>query len=141
MKAILDELIKYFNSNANKFDIGFVFLYGSWAEGFPREDSDIDLALKFGRRKINADKEFQIISEISKDLSINLKKEVNIIVIHDEFEKPMLFYNAIIKGVPILIPNISEFARLKFLAIYHMEDFSIFGLKWQKQVAKKNLGG
>ncbi len=44
-----EELVKslkdFFEKNAELFSVNMVFLYGSWAKGTPKDESDIDLAL------------------------------------------------------------------------------------------------
>ncbi|RKY67938.1 MAG: hypothetical protein DRP97_06870, partial [Candidatus Latescibacterota bacterium] len=37
----------FFEEKAAAFDLDMAFLYGSWAGGYPRKDSDIDVALHF----------------------------------------------------------------------------------------------
>ena len=70
-----------------------------------------------------------------------LKKEANIIEIRKDFDKPKLYYNAIIHGIPVYIKDFDYYVRLKNEAIFQMEDFSIFGIHWQYEVAKRNLEG
>lgn len=138
-EKIINQLREFFNENASLFSILMVFLYGSWAKGFPREESDIDLALVFSEEALNPEESFKRLTEISILLEKILKKEINIIEIRKSFDKPMLYYNAIILGIPIYIRDFESYARLKNEAIFQMEDFSIFGINWQYEVAKKNL--
>jgi len=67
--------------------------------------------------------------------------EVNIIQIHKDFRKPMLYYNAIVLGIAVYIKDFDNYAMLKNEAIYQMEDFNIFGIKWQYETAIRNLEG
>jgi predicted nucleotidyltransferase len=115
------------------------FLYGSWAKGIPRPDSDIDLAVFFSPEPSTDDESYERLTDISLFLSTELKKEVNIIQIHEDFRKPMLYYNAIVLGSPVFIKNFNRYVRLKNEALYQMEDFSIFGINWQFMAAAKNL--
>lgn len=114
------------------------FLYGSWARGLPRPDSDMDIALVF-TEDLSSEKAFQWITDISLSLSSQLNIEVNIIEIYKDFRKPMLYYNAIVLGVPLYIEDFGRYIRLKNEAIYQMEDYSIFGINWQHEVTRKNL--
>lgn len=116
-----------------------VFLYGSWARGIPRWDSDIDIAVIFWKENDSEQEGFLHITDISYNLSEELKREVNIIRIHFDFRNPMLYYNAIVLGIPIFVKDKNRYARIIMEAIYQMEDFSIFGLDWQYETARKNL--
>lgn len=51
-KVIL-KLEDYFKQKASGYHIEMVFLYGSWARGYPRHDSDIDLAVLFSPQIIS----------------------------------------------------------------------------------------
>ncbi|MBI5402001.1 MAG: nucleotidyltransferase domain-containing protein [Ignavibacteriae bacterium] len=138
-----DDLIKklkdFFNKNADFYDIDMAFLYGSWARGFPKETSDVDIAVFFYPEKDSEDEEFNIITDISLKLSEIIRKEINIILIRTDFRKPMLYYNAIVLGQPIYIKNTERYISLKNEVIYQMEDFSIFGIGWQLLIAKENI--
>jgi predicted nucleotidyltransferase len=139
---LVEHLKSFFMENTNKgYGIEMVFLYGSWARGIPRDESDIDIAILFSDDLHSEKVAFEHIVDISYRLTEELKKEVNVIQIHPDFRKPMLYYNAIILGKPVFIKNRERYARIITEAIYQMEDFSIFGLNWQYEVAKKNLEG
>ena len=143
MKMNRDDLIKklkdFFNKNADFYDIDMAFLYGSWAKGFPKETSDVDIAVFSYPEKDSEDEEFNRITDISLQLSEIIKKEINIISIYTDFRKPMLYYNAIVLGQPIYIKNTERYISLKNEVIYQMEDFSIFGIGWQLLIAKENI--
>ena len=68
-----------------------------------------------------------------------MNKEVNIISISRDFEHPMLYYNAIILGIPIFVKDCDELLNLKLEAISQLEDFQLFGISWQREVARKIL--
>jgi len=138
-EKLINKLKEFFQEKAASFSIEMVFLYGSWAKGFPKDDSDLDLALVFSEEKTAPAESFKRITDISVWLENILKKEINIIEIRKEFDKPMLYYNAIIHGVPIYISDFNSYLKLRNEAIFQMEDFSIFGLSWQYEAARKNL--
>jgi predicted nucleotidyltransferase len=138
-EEMVGQLKDFFMANAACFGIEIAFLYGSWAIGFSREDSDIDLALIFSKESPSDVESFKPITKISYLLTRELNREVSIIQIYWDFRKPMLYYNAIISGVPLYIKDFDRYVRLKNQAIYQMEDFSIFGLNWQYEVAVKNM--
>jgi len=51
-EKIIETLKRFFREEAENYGLEMAFLYGSWARGFPREDSDIDIALLFPRTQI-----------------------------------------------------------------------------------------
>lgn len=132
-------LTDYFKKKSLVYHIEMVFLYGSWAIGYPRQDSDIDLAILFSFHIKNEDSLFELINSISYELSIEISKEVNIIPLKEDFPHPMLYYNAIILGIPLYINNRENLIKIKLEAIKQMEDFKIFGIPWQQEVAKNIL--
>ena len=138
-EEIVSKLKKFFRERADEYNIELVFLYGSWARGLPRKNSDIDLAVVFSSKVESGKEEFSRITDISYKLSISLKKEVNMIVIEEDFSKPMLYYNAIILGIPVFTKDVDNFLRLKLETIYQMEDFQIFAAPWQLEIANKLL--
>ncbi len=115
------------------------FLYGSWASGSPRQDSDIDVAILFSKEISIEEEIFERITDISLLLSSNLRSEVNIIPLSLDFGKPMLYYNAIASGLPLFFRDFSHYVDLKNEAVYQVEDFNIFGRDWQLAVARRNL--
>ncbi len=132
-------LTDYFKKKSSVYHIEMVFLYGSWAIGYPRQDSDIDLAILFSFHIKNEDSLFELMNSISYELSIELSKEVNIIPLKEDFPHPMLYYNAIILGIPLYINNRESLTKIKLEAIKQMEDFKIFGIPWQQEVARNIL--
>lgn len=140
VNSIILELGNFFKEAASQYPIEMVFLYGSFAGGFPRVDSDIDLAVVFSDKIIDdSEKIHYLITEITYQLTLKLNKEVNIIVVDKDFSHPMLYYNAVILGVPVFIKDSDKFLDLKLEAIYQMEDFQIFGIRWQREIARRNI--
>jgi predicted nucleotidyltransferase len=131
---------KYFKDNAVKYGIEMAFLFGSYALGFEKKESDIDIAVKL-TEAIESDRDitFGVITDLSYDLSRISGREVSIIFIDKEFSKPMLFYNAIIHGIPLFISDKEKYISLAIRALNEMEDFRIFGLRWQLEMAEKKL--
>jgi len=129
----------FFKEKANEFNIEMAFLYGSWTTGYPREDSDVDLAVLFLSELLSDDEIFNIITDISYHLSSRIDKEVSILPIYRDFRKPMVYYNAIVSGTPVYIKEFEKYVTLKNQAIFQMEDYNIFGTKWQMELTRKNL--
>ncbi len=137
-EKIISKLRDFFKQKASQYHIEIAFLYGSWARGIPRPDSDLDLGILFSP-EIDSSEIFSLITDISYELERNSDREVNIIAIFRDFQHPMLYYNVIVLGIPIFIKDNDKFLELKLEAIHQMEDFQIFGIPWQREVAKKNL--
>lgn len=135
-EKIILKLKDYFKQKASWYRIEMAFLYGSWARGYPHHDSDLDLALLFSSQIKTEESLFDLITQISYELSKDLGREVNIIPIYRDFPHPMLYYNAIILGSPLYIKDKDKFMQLKLESIYQMEDFQIFGVAWQRKVAQ-----
>lgn len=143
MPSAREEIIKllesFFEKNADRFSLEIAILYGSWARGYPRLDSDIDLAVLFSSPEMVEEAAYKNITNLSLVLSMELKKEVNILQIHEDQWKPVLYYNAIVLGIPVYIKNGKKYFKVRNEAIFQMEDFSIFGIGWQIKAAAKNL--
>ncbi|PIU83064.1 MAG: hypothetical protein COS68_06010 [Elusimicrobia bacterium CG06_land_8_20_14_3_00_38_11] len=78
-----------------------------------------------------------MLTEITYKLTKELNKEVNIISIDRNFPHPMLYYNAIVLGIPVFTKDNDKYLYLKLEAIYQMEDFQIYGIRWQKEITAK----
>jgi len=135
---IVSVLQSYFNRKAKGYHIDMAFLYGSWAKGYPKMDSDLDIAVVFNR-EMDRDRIFDIITTISLELTNHLTIETNILYIDREFSKPMLYYNAIVHGIPVFVKSFTRYVDTRLHAIHQMEDFSIFGTKWQSEIVERRL--
>lgn len=136
---IISHLENFFRNNAGRYGIDMAFLYGSWAKGSPRRDSDIDIALVFSQQHSREEEMFEHITDISLRLSGKLCSEVNVIAIDLTFAKPMLCYNAIVSGIPVFFRDFNQYVDLKNEAVSQMEDFGQFGRDWQLSIIKRNL--
>jgi len=141
MDKIIKNLKDYFTRKAQEFGIDAVFLFGSFAHGFEKEESDVDIAVVLSEG-IEEDREnaFEVITELSYRISTLIGKEAQVILIDKDFSKPMLFYNAIVHGIPLFVSNKDKYISLVLRAIDEMESFSLFGIKWQIELAAKRLG-
>ena len=135
---IVSTLSSYFQQKADTYGIDAAFLYGSWACGCPKEESDIDVAVVFNHEK-SEDDIFDITNNIAVELTDALKKETNVLYIDAELSKPMLHYNAIVHGVPVFIRDFTRYVDLRLRAIHQMEDFNIFGMRWQSEITRKRM--
>ena len=140
-EKLVSEMKRFFEQKVTHHHIDLVFLYGSWATGYPHQDSDIDLAVLLSPEVRKQGEIFILINEISYKLGEKLNKEVNIISISRDFNHPMLYYNAIILGIPVFVKDYDELLNLKLEAISQLEDFQLFGISWQREVARRILLG
>ncbi len=136
---IRDILEKYFSKEAGRFGIALAFLYGSRSRGIPRPDSDIDLAVVFKDEGLSTEEIFQRLTAMAASLSELTGLEVSLIPIYPDFRKPMLYYNAIVLGIPVFLQDPAQYIRLRNEAILQMEDFQIFGPEWSISITRRNL--
>lgn len=134
-------LKEYFEANAKDLRIDLAFLYGSWATGLPRKDSDVDIAVLFPDGAGSEDDRYRVMSDMSADLGVDLHREVNVIELRWDFDRPMLYYNAAVHGVALYMRSRELCDRFFREAVSQMEDFCIFGVAWQLAAARRNLKG
>ena len=132
---IISKIKNYLRKYSSRYHVDMVFLYGSWISGFPHIDSDIDLAILFSENVNTDEYTFSLITDMSYKLEKVLNIDVNVISIYRDFRHPMLYYNAIVLGMPLFIKDQDRFLSLKLDAISQMEDFRIFGIPWQLEIA------
>ena len=137
--SLITALQDFFSRNESLFRTQMAFLYGSRAEGFPREDSDLDIGVLFTDEVASEDEMFDLATKISVSLSQEMKVEASVLPLSPDFRKPMLYYNVIVKGIPFYIEDYGRYLELRNEAMYQMEDFEMFGTGWQLLIAKKNL--
>lgn len=133
-----DQLKRFFKREADSFSVQMAFLYGSRAHGMERDDSDVDLAVVFDKQ-VSDDEMFSRIDAMALKLVALLGLDVNILPIYSDFRKPMLYYNAIAKGLPLFIGDLDAYLNLRLEAVFQMEDFQIFGVRWQIEAARRNF--
>ncbi len=138
-ESLVNLLRDFFQKNAPLWPLEMVFLYGSRAEGLPRPDSDVDIGILF-RDEVKSDAElFDLTTIISLSLSRAIRMDVNVIPVYPDLRKPMLYFNVIVRGIPVFVRDYARYADLRNEAIYQMEDFEIFGKEWNLTVSRKNL--
>ena len=135
LTPILEE---YFSREADRLHVACAFLYGSWAGGLPRPDSDVDVSVLF-EDDADDDTVFQRLTDMSLALSRLLHRDVEIMPIRADFHKPFLSFNAIVRGRPVYFRSAGRLRKLQREALFQMEDYSLFGPRWQAALAAKNL--
>jgi predicted nucleotidyltransferase len=141
-QSLVSALKKFFKQEAKRVELEAAFLFGSRAQGITRKDSDVDVAVLFANMEGLSDGDvFQRLTVLTLKLTKTLNIETNVMPLYPDFRKPMLYYNAIVSGIPLFIKRPDYHAWLRLEAIRQMEDFQIFGIGWQLQAARKNLYG
>ncbi len=133
--SLVFKLSAFFLEKAQQFNLETVFLYGSYAGGCPKAESDIDLGILFDSAIKDHFKIHSLLTDITYQLTLQLKREVNIVNINPDFDHPMLYYNIIVSGIPLYVKDNDRFLSLKLESLYQMDDFQLFGAKWRKEVA------
>ena len=136
---LINSLASFFQEYAEVYDLEMVLLYGSWAGGQPQAESDVDLAVIFHNPELPDEAALDRIINLESALSTRLRREVNILQIRMDFRKPLLYYNAIALGEALYVKNFDSYIDLKNEAVFQMEDYSLFGIPWQIEMAEKNL--
>ena len=140
-EKIIEKLKEFFQQNAENFKISLALLFGSWAQGVSRKDSDVDIAVFFEERKVDEEEKRALVRKITASLEEKIKREVSVLIIDPALSKPMIYYNALVAGIPLYVSDTSLLHHLRMDAIHQMEDFSSRGLKWQMELAGKYLKG
>jgi predicted nucleotidyltransferase len=136
---MIKRLSAFFAARSEAYELEMVFLYGSWAGGYPREASDIDIAVLFRNGELPEEEAFNRVITMESELSQRLNREVNILLLSWDFQKPLLYYNAIVQGTLIYAKDFERYIALSIEALFQMEDYSLFGIPWQIEVAQNNL--
>ncbi|OGC24015.1 hypothetical protein A3J90_01870 [candidate division WOR-1 bacterium RIFOXYC2_FULL_37_10] len=136
---LIEILTDYFKKNAESYCIEAAFLFGSYASGFIKEESDVDIAIVFSKDIDSDEKILNFISQITVDINSYINAEVDIMPIYNDFRKPMVYYNAIILGIPLYVKDKNQYISLFNEALFQMNDFELFGTSFQLQAARNVL--
>jgi len=139
--TLVEHLVRYFTKHARELPIELAFLYGSWAAERQRADSDVDVAVLFRDDAGSEEEKYAVLTDVGSELAVSLQKEVSVLELKWAFDKPMLYYNAVVQGVPLWVKEQRLSDRFRHEAIEQMEDFCIFGIGWQLAAARCNLKG
>jgi predicted nucleotidyltransferase len=135
---LINHLSTFFAKHSESYELEMVFLYGSWAGGHPHMASDIDIAIIL-HRELTEEESFNIVIALEAELSKMLNREVNILLVYRDFRKPLLYYNAIVLGRLLYAKDYESYIALSIEALFQMEDYSLFGIPWQVEMADNNL--
>ena len=89
-EKIIEKLKEFFQQNAENFKISLALLFGSWAQGVSRKDSDVDIAVFFEERKVDEEEKRALVRKITASLEEKIKREVSVLIIDPALSKPMI---------------------------------------------------
>ncbi|HHT38042.1 MAG TPA: helix-turn-helix domain-containing protein [Mollicutes bacterium] len=91
---IYDDIVRSVNDVANKYNVEYVYLFGSYAKGTARPDSDVDLLINTKEKGLSY---FGLV----EDLRNNLKKKVDLINVTELEDNNELLLEILKDGVKI----------------------------------------
>ena len=98
------------------------YLFGSAARGTMGPHSDIDVAVYFDEAKIPEKKQFTEKLTISSEIASACQvKDVDVIILNNA-TNPVLLYESVLSGEPILVKDSELKARLARFALHQHED-------------------
>ncbi len=113
---IYDEIINYLNKNAAKFGIIYAIIFGSAISNYFREDSDIDIAIRFSEHV-----SLERIAEINCGISKITHRNVDLIDISNA--PPGLKYEIFVNGQLLYCKSRKIYVEDKALAYSEYLDF------------------
>jgi len=124
--AMIDKIKREkLNKIAKKYKIADIYFFGSRVEGFEREDSDFDIAIRFERDKMPKIKErMKVYGNLFADLTSCLKEKVDLVFIE---EVPLHFQFKIINnGKLIYSNNFIDSANFQEKTVINYLDYKYF---------------
>ncbi len=103
------------NKTAKKYGLKLVLLFGSFASGKTREDSDLDIAV-LGRKRIDFKRQIDLIN----DLSDIFKKNIDLSVLNNA--NPLLLFEST-KNPALLFGKADNLANLRIYAFHRYNDY------------------
>ncbi|WPX07819.1 type VII toxin-antitoxin system MntA family adenylyltransferase antitoxin [Anaerocellum danielii] len=116
---ILEVLKEYFEKESA---IVFAYLFGSYAKGKEREDSDVDIAVYVNEELANDSKrllEFQVKHMLG--ISDILRKEVDLVILNQA--SPLLRHEVISEGILIVEKDHDKLVNFKKMSFYYYQDW------------------
>lgn len=137
-ETVREALKAFFRREADRLSVDVAFLFGSWATGLPRADSDVDVGVVFSDQPPSA-VAFDRVNHVALELGRALGTDIDVVVVDRDLSRPALAYQAVVRGTPVYVRDTATLADLRREAVREMEDFSLFGVEWQLQAARVNL--
>jgi len=116
---IVDQIAAYFE---DKDEVVAVYLFGSYASGKQRYNSDIDLGILF---EINSRKKhYELIDKFISPLSRLVRRDLHVVPLNTASEA--LLKQVFKKGRCILVNNSNKLAKFKMTAFSKIADFGYY---------------
>jgi len=101
-----------------KFDLKLMVLYGSYAKGTPRKESDLDIAI-LGKGSIDFETEMKIYSDLADIFGDNENKELDLVNLE---KKDPLFLYQIAKNSRLLYGDLTDYNEFRAFAFKNYFD-------------------
>jgi len=113
---------------AKKFQLKLIVIFGSFANGKNRKDSDLDIAI-LGLRGVSFDEQMGITNELSlifnKDIDLSVLNRANPLLLFQASKNPILLYG-----------SRQDFLKFKLYAFNAYNDYAPY-FKMEKNLNKK----
>lgn len=129
---------EFFRQEGERLGVETAFVFGSRLGEATRADSDVDVAVVFAE-DTEPESTFDRANDIALHLGRRLGADVDVVVLDPAFSRPMLAYNAVVRGIPVFVRDRESYLAFRNEAMRQMEDFSLFGVEWQLEVARTAL--
>ena len=113
---------------AKKFNLKLVFIFGSFAAGKNREDSDLDIAV-LGLKKISFEEQI----DLNNEFSVIFNKNVDLSILNSA--NPLLLFQAS-KNAILIYGSYEEFMKFKLYAFNVYNDYAPY-FEMEKVLNKK----
>ncbi|WAM37231.1 type VII toxin-antitoxin system MntA family adenylyltransferase antitoxin [Caldicellulosiruptor acetigenus] len=118
-----DKIVKILKEYFEKEDnVIFAYLFGSYAKGKERENSDVDIAVYVNEEIANDSKkvlDFQI--KHMSNISDILKKEVDLVILNHA--SPLLRHEVISEGILLVEKDHNKLVNFKKMSFYYYQDW------------------
>jgi predicted nucleotidyltransferase len=121
----------------NKPGIAAVYLYGSYAKGQVRHESDVDIAILFGNR--DRDIVNKRLEKIHVELSRCLRKEIHLTAL--DFAGEMLLKQILKSGRCLIVNDTEALKYFTMNALSKILDFQYYLNKFQSAMVRRVMEG
>ena len=127
MEIIKDQKLKI-DKIAKKFQLKLIVIFGSFANGKHKKDSDLDIAI-LGLKEISFNKQISLTNELSlifnKNIDLSVLNRANPLLLFQASKNPILLYG-----------NRQEFLKFKLYAFNMYNDYAPY-FEMEKNLNKK----
>lgn len=131
---MIDKMKTYFS---NKDGVVAVYLFGSYAQGKQRDDSDIDIGILFENADTHVYKEKRML--YMAELARLLRKDIHPVILNLAGEE--LHKQIFTKGKKILVRDEKKFSSYRMNMMSQIADFSYYKNRMHQGFIKKLMKG